>query len=125
MAPSHDLTVPADAAATHLVEKGAVLVDGRPGTKSMRLRGGEGVRVSLLQEPPPAEIAVEPRIVWEGEAVIVIDKPAGLVVHPAPGHRGVTLVEWLAAGVAAAAWEPHAVHRLDRDTSGLMLVAKG
>ena len=143
MAPSHDLMVPADAAGTRLdtwlskalrdtsraaaaqlVEAGAVLVDGRPGTKGMRLRGGEGVRVSPLPESHRAEIAVEPRIVWEGESVIVVDKPAGLVVHPAPGHRGVTLVEWLEAG-AAGAWEPHAVHRLDRDTSGLMLVAKG
>ena len=47
----------------------------------------------------------------------------GIVVHPAPGHRGVTLVEWLAARFPG--WDPHAVHRLDRDTSGLMLVAKG
>ena len=143
MAPSHDLIVPADAAGTRLdtwlaqalgdtsraaaaqlVEAGAVLVGDRQGVKSMRLRGGERVRVSPPVEANRAEVAVEPRIVWEGEAVIVVDKPAGLVVHPAPGHRGVTLVEWLEARVAGA-WEPHAVHRLDRDTSGLMLVAKG
>jgi 23S rRNA pseudouridine1911/1915/1917 synthase len=143
MAPAHDLTVPVDAAGTRLdawlakalgdtsraagaqlIEAGAVVVDGRPGTKGMRLRGGERVHVSPPQEARRAEIAVEPRIVWDGEAVVVVDKPAGVVVHPAPGHRGVTLVEWLEAS-AAGAWEPHAVHRLDRDTSGLMLVGKG
>jgi 23S rRNA pseudouridine1911/1915/1917 synthase len=61
--------------------------------------------------------------VWQGDTFLVVDKPPGIVVHPAPGHRGVTLVEWLAR--RSPGWEPHAVHRLDRDTSGLMLVAKG
>ena len=60
---------------------------------------------------------------WEGDAFVVVDKPPGIVVHPAPGHRGVTLVEWLASRFPG--WDPRAVHRLDRDTSGLMLVAKG
>jgi 23S rRNA pseudouridine1911/1915/1917 synthase len=66
----------------------------------------------------------QPRVVWEDERMLVVDKPARLVVHPAPGHRGTTLVELLAQ-TAAGRWEPRAVHRLDRDTSGLMLVAKG
>ena len=64
-----------------------------------------------------------PLVAWENDDLLVIDKPAGLVVHPAPGHRGVTVVERL-AGEAGADWRPLAVHRLDRDTSGLMLVAK-
>jgi 23S rRNA pseudouridine1911/1915/1917 synthase len=59
----------------------------------------------------------------EDERLIVVDKPPGVVVHPAPGHRGTTLVEFL-AGRAGGSWTPHVVHRLDRDTSGLMLVAK-
>jgi 23S rRNA pseudouridine1911/1915/1917 synthase len=63
-------------------------------------------------------------VVWEDEHMLVVDKPPGLVVHPAPGHRGTTLVELL-AGDAPAHAERRAVHRLDRDTSGLMLVAKG
>ena len=65
----------------------------------------------------------EDLIVHLDEAVAVVDKPPGLVVHPAPGHRGVTLVEWLAGRYPD--WDAKAVHRLDRDTSGLMLVAKG
>jgi 23S rRNA pseudouridine1911/1915/1917 synthase len=59
-------------------------------------------------------------IVFENEDLWVVDKPPGLVVHPAPGHRGTTLVEQLAQGGGAAL----AVHRLDRDTSGLMIVAR-
>jgi 23S rRNA pseudouridine1911/1915/1917 synthase len=61
--------------------------------------------------------------VWEDEHLSIVDKPPGVVVHPAPGHRSVTLVEWLEAR-AGGAWRPHVVHRLDRDTSGLLLVAK-
>jgi 23S rRNA pseudouridine1911/1915/1917 synthase len=65
----------------------------------------------------------EPRIVRENDDFVIVDKPAGLVVHPAPGHRGRTLVELLTER-AGGRWEPLAVHRLDRDTSGLMIVAK-
>jgi 23S rRNA pseudouridine1911/1915/1917 synthase len=111
-------------AATRLVESGAVLVDGVARPKSLRLRGGE--RITIEQAEPRASIPqpLPPRIVWEGSAALVVDKPAGLVVHPAPGHRGVTLVEWLAQR-SGGEWEPRAVHRLDRGTSGLMVVAKG
>ncbi len=111
------------AAAAALVDSGAVLVGGARRSKGTRLRGGEGVRIEEAAPEPVPEPPAEPAIVWEGESFVVVDKPAGIVVHPAPGHRGVTLVEWLAR--RSPGWDPHAVHRLDRDTSGLMLVAKG
>jgi 23S rRNA pseudouridine1911/1915/1917 synthase len=137
-----DLRVPAEAAGTRLdawlaqaldasraqaaslIDREAVLVDGSSRPKGYGLRGGERVTVSEPRRrasplPPPPE----PRIAWENDDLLVIDKPAGLVVHPAPGHRGVTLVELLERA-AAGRWKPLAVHRLDRDTSGLMLVAK-
>ena len=67
----------------------------------------------------------EPRIVFSDERLAVIDKPAGLVVHPAPGHRGETLVSVLGEMLGGGESErPGIVHRLDRDTSGLMLVAR-
>jgi 23S rRNA pseudouridine1911/1915/1917 synthase len=112
------------AAAAALIEAGAVQVDGAARAKGTRLGGGETVRIEeapsrAAPQPSPAE----PQIVWEGDSFVVVDKPPGIVVHPAPGHRGVTLVEWLAQ--RSPGWDPHAVHRLDRETSGLMLVAKG
>jgi 23S rRNA pseudouridine1911/1915/1917 synthase len=111
------------AAAAALARSGAVLVDGRPAAKSARLHGGE--RVTVEDQPPdPTEDPPPPQILWQDEQMLVVDKPPGLVVHPAPGHRGTTLVELLARD-APAGPEPRAVHRLDRDTSGLMLVAKG
>jgi 23S rRNA pseudouridine1911/1915/1917 synthase len=110
------------AAAAGLIDSGAVEVDGVVRAKGARLAGGERVRVEEVAVDVP-QPAVEPGLVWEGERLVVVDKPVGLVVHPAPGHRGVTLVEWLAARYPD--WDAKAVHRLDRDTSGLMLVAKG
>lgn len=69
--------------------------------------------------------APEPRIVHEDESIIVIDKPAGLVVHPAPSHKGPTLVDWLGERAGGGERErPGIVHRLDKDTSGLMVVAR-
>jgi len=118
-----ELGLPRDRAAA-LAQRGAVLVDGRPAAKSARLRPGQVVTVAEL---PPEETDVqpppEPGIVWEDDRMLVIDKPARLVVHPAPGHRGTTLVELLSERTGGA-WDPWPVHRLDRDTSGLMLVAK-
>ena len=112
------------ARAAALAQAGAVLVDGRRSGKSTRLRPGQHVSVEE-REPEPTERSSipEPRLVWEDERMFVIDKPAGLVVHPAPGHRGTTLVELLAER-APREPEPRPVHRLDRDTSGLMLVAR-
>jgi 23S rRNA pseudouridine1911/1915/1917 synthase len=114
--------------AERLLETGSVLVDGRPLDKSRRLSGGE----ELEFEPPEREPAVlEPeqmdlRIAYEDEHLMVVDKPAGLVVHPGSGHATGTLVHGLlehdiAGGDAA---RPGIVHRLDRDTSGLMVVAR-
>jgi 23S rRNA pseudouridine1911/1915/1917 synthase len=114
--------------AERLLEGGTVLVDGRSLGKSHRLAGGE----QLEFNPPDRDVAeLEPeqmdlRIVYEDEHLIVVDKPAGLVVHPASGHATGTLVQGLlerdiAGGEAA---RPGIVHRLDRDTSGLMVVAR-
>lgn len=112
------------AQAAALIDAQGVLVDGRPRAKGHRLQGGEHVTVSKAEaRPEPARPPPEPRIALQNDDLLVIDKPAGLVVHPAPGHRGVTLVELLERE-AEGRWRPLAVHRLDRDTSGLMLVAK-
>jgi 23S rRNA pseudouridine1911/1915/1917 synthase len=107
-----------------LIETGRALVDGRRRPKSFKLMGGEQVEAVLVEaERVPAPAAAQPRIAWEDDHLLVVDKPAGLVVHPAPGHRRVTLVELLAES-AGGEWEPLVVHRLDKNTSGLMLVAK-
>jgi 23S rRNA pseudouridine1911/1915/1917 synthase len=114
--------------AERLLESGAVRVDGRPLGKSQRLSGGE----ELEFEPPVREVAVltpEPmdlRIAYEDEHLMVVDKPAGLVVHPASGHATGTLVQGLLEHDIAGgdAGRPGIVHRLDRDTSGLMVVAR-
>jgi 23S rRNA pseudouridine1911/1915/1917 synthase len=66
----------------------------------------------------------EPTVVFSDEWVAVVEKPAGLVVHPAPGHRGRTLVDLLPGLAGGAAGRPGIVHRLDKDTSGLMVVAR-
>jgi 23S rRNA pseudouridine1911/1915/1917 synthase len=119
-----ELDIPRARAAT-LAQAGTVLVDGRRAAKSTRLRGGERITVEEpLPEEPDAAPPPRPAVVWEDEHVLVVDKPPGLVVHPAPGHRGQTLVELLGSGEGAR-FQARAVHRLDRDTSGLMLVAKG
>jgi 23S rRNA pseudouridine1911/1915/1917 synthase len=112
------------AAAERAVEAG-VLVDGVARPKSYRLAGGE--RLELLEAPPapPPAPVVAPRIVWEDEHLAVVDKPAGLVVHPGAGRASGTLVDALAGKVAGGeAGRPGIVHRLDRGTSGLMVVAK-
>jgi 23S rRNA pseudouridine1911/1915/1917 synthase len=116
------------AAAERLLADVAVQVDGAPRVKSYRLSGGEEVEF----EPPPRQegrlVAEEMalRVVWEDEDLLVVDKPAGLVVHPAPGHAHGTLVHGLLARDIGGgdAERPGIVHRLDRDTSGLMVVAR-
>ena len=116
------------ALAERLILAGAVLVDGLPRAKSHRLEGGEEVVAELPAEAGPLEPEeMELRVAWEDEHLLVVDKPAGVVVHPGVGHReGGTLVHGLLALDAAGGDEerPGIVHRLDRDTSGLLVVAR-
>ena len=74
-------------------------MNGERRPKSLRLGGGERVDVTIA-ESAPAEPAVEPRVVFENDDLLIVDKPADLVVHPAPGHRRPTLVELLARRAA-------------------------
>jgi 23S rRNA pseudouridine1911/1915/1917 synthase len=117
------------AVAERLVGTAGVLVDGRARLKSYRLEGGE----ELEFEPPAAPTsglvpqAMDLEIPYEDEHLLVVDKPAGLVVHPAPGHSTGTLVHGLLAHDVEGGDEPERpgiVHRLDRDTSGLLVVAR-
>ncbi len=103
-------------------------VDGQVRPKNHRI--GEGQRVAIeaaAAEPDaPAAKSVPFEIVYEDEQLLVVDKPAGVVTHPAPGHHGPTLTEALAPLAAGGAHPERAgiVHRLDRDTSGLLVVAR-
>jgi 23S rRNA pseudouridine1911/1915/1917 synthase len=112
--------------AERLIRDGAVRVDGERRAKSHRLEGGEELEVAL-PEPARLEPSEKPlEVVYEDEHLLVIDKPAGLVVHPAAGHEGETLVN-RRVGLGAAGGDPARpgiVHRLDRGTSGLLLVAR-
>ncbi len=118
-----------------LIEAGAVTVAGRAGRASLLLEAGQRVDVSPMKVapapgalPPLAPEAIPVPIVYQDAHLIVIDKPAGLVVHPAPGHPTGTLVnallDQIAPAGAAASERPGIVHRLDKDTSGLMVVAR-
>ncbi|MDX6724123.1 MAG: rRNA synthase [Solirubrobacteraceae bacterium] len=115
------------ARAQRLIEEGAVRVDGIAVPKRHRVSEGETVSVAEPEEPPPAALARPARfaVPYEDEHLLVVDKPAGVVVHPARGHRSGTLSQAL-AGVAEGGEEGRAgiVHRLDRDTSGLLVVAR-
>ena len=118
--------VPSRAAAQRLIEAGRVTVDGVPRSKGHRVRAGERIEVDVEEATEAPAGTVEFEVVYEDEHLMVVDKPAGVVVHPAPGHRGPTLAQAL-AGRAAGGDDPEragVVHRLDRDTSGLMIVAK-
>jgi 23S rRNA pseudouridine1911/1915/1917 synthase len=117
--------------AARLVADKAVSIDGKPARASRTLARGERVAVRFPLEQPPRTLrpaAIPLTVVYEDEHLAVIDKPAGLVVHPAPGHWDDTLVNALVARgttlAGGAEGRPGVVHRLDRDTSGLMLVAK-
>lgn len=116
------------ARAQALIDAGQVRVDGRVRPKRHTLRPGEVVVVQA-DDPPsaaPAEPGVRFGVAYEDDHLLVVDKPAGLVVHPARGHRTGTLAQAL-AGLAAGGEDPYRagiVHRLDRDTSGLLVVAK-
>ncbi|MBK1690466.1 RluA family pseudouridine synthase [Rubrivivax gelatinosus] len=114
----------------HLIELGHVRLDGQPAaTASRRVKAGQRVELELVPtdesrafRPQPMALA----ILYEDEHLLVLDKPAGLVVHPAPGNWSGTLLNGLLAHHEAAATLPRAgiVHRLDKDTSGVMMVGK-
>ena len=119
-------------AAQRLLEDGRVVLDGKPLAKNYRLTGKEALTVSLPDPEPldalPQDIPLD--VVFEDADVIVVNKPKGLVVHPAPGHPDGTLVNALLhhcggslSGVGGAL-RPGIVHRIDRDTSGLIIAAK-
>jgi 23S rRNA pseudouridine1911/1915/1917 synthase len=118
------------AAAEQLLATGSVLVDGAAAEKSTRLAGGEEIELPTLGVPGPHGV-LEPedvglRVAYEDEHLLVVDKPAGVVVHPSGGHGSGTLVHGvLELGAAGGEEErPGIVHRLDRDTSGLLVVAR-
>jgi 23S rRNA pseudouridine1911/1915/1917 synthase len=114
-------------AAVRLIEAGRVRVNTADRPKRHKLTAGDVVTAHLEEaEPPSHPVEVPHTVVLEDEHLMVVDKPAGVVVHPAPGHRGATLAQAL-AGRARGGEDPARqgiVHRLDRDTSGLLVVAK-
>ncbi|MDQ5840250.1 MAG: RluA family pseudouridine synthase, partial [Chloroflexota bacterium] len=117
--------------AARLVADKRVTVDGKIARASRLLARGEVVIVRIPQHEPPRTLqpaAIPLTLVFEDEHLAIIDKPAGLVVHPAPGHWDDTLVNALVARgttlAGGAEGRPGIVHRLDRDTSGLMIIAK-
>ena len=118
--------------AARLIESGEVAVNGKTAGKSYKLAGGEDIAVTLPEPEPveavPQDIPLD--VVYEDADVIVVNKPSGMVVHPAPGHPDGTLVNALlyhCAGTLSGvggALRPGIVHRIDRDTSGLIIAAK-
>jgi len=114
-------------AAQRLIDAGRVTVDGEARQKRYLLEAGQLVEAEPELPRPSGDIDAAPHaIAYEDEHLLVVDKPAGVVVHPAPGHPSGTLVEALEGRAAGGAepWRPGIVHRLDRDTSGLLVVAK-
>lgn len=118
--------------AQKLIEKGCVLLDGKPGKKNDRLTAGQEISLTI---PEPKETDIQPRemhldIVYEDEDLLVLNKPKGLVVHPAAGHQDDTLVNGLMYALGDqlsginGELRPGIVHRIDKDTSGLLAVAK-
>jgi 23S rRNA pseudouridine1911/1915/1917 synthase len=115
------------ARAQRLIEAGLVRVDGRAAPKRHLLSAGELVTVEEPEETPAPAVADAPYAVpYADEHLLVVDKPAGVVVHPARGHRTGTLAQALSEVAAGGedATRAGIVHRLDRDTSGLLVVAR-
>ena len=117
------------AAAERLLSQGRVEVNGSPESKSHRVSPGDVVAVSIPENRPstlePEQLDL--RVAYEDEHLLVVDKPAGIVVHPSAGHPSGTLVHGLLGHAVAGGEEaerPGIVHRLDRDTSGLLVVAR-
>ncbi len=119
--------------AQQLIAEGAILVNGRQGKASYALRQGDEIQV-LQTVPAPSRRDMTPQfipldVIYEDNDLLIINKPAGMVVHPAPGHYSDTLVNALVARYPALQaregnLRPGIVHRLDRDTSGLLIVAR-
>ena len=119
-------------AAAKAIEEGRVLVNGKVPSKSLKLTGNETIEFTPEEPAPidavPQDIPLD--VVYEDDDVIVVNKPSGLVVHPAPGHPDGTLVNALLFHCGASlsgvggALRPGIVHRIDRDTSGLIIAAK-
>jgi 23S rRNA pseudouridine1911/1915/1917 synthase len=115
----------------NMIREGLVTVNDRPATKRYLTKARDRLRVTL---PPPEVTAFRPEdiplaILFEDDEIIAVNKPSGMVVHPAPGHREGTLVNALlyrSAALSALGGDsrPGIVHRLDKDTSGVVLVAK-
>jgi 23S rRNA pseudouridine1911/1915/1917 synthase len=115
------------ARAQSLIDRQRVRVDGRVRPKRHAVRPGERIQVDDSDPPPEAPQSDAPfSVAYEDEHLLVVDKPAGVVVHPARGHRTGTLAQALAGRGAGGdePWRAGIVHRLDRDTSGLLVVAK-
>ncbi len=116
-----------------LIKEGLLVRDGRPIRANVSVSAGEGLDLEI-PDVRPVEIEAEDipiTVVYEDDDMLIVNKPAGLVTHPSPGHAGGTLVNALLArggpaafgGIAGVA-RPGIVHRLDRDTSGLLMVAR-
>jgi 23S rRNA pseudouridine1911/1915/1917 synthase len=116
--------------AQRMIVEGRVLVDGETVRKNHRVAGGERIAIDeapQASEAPRADAPVAAfGVAYEDEHLIVVDKPAGVVVHPARGHREGTLAQALTGRAAGGEdpWRAGIVHRLDRNTSGLLVVAK-
>jgi 23S rRNA pseudouridine1911/1915/1917 synthase len=114
-----------------LIGEGLVMVNGKQGKAGLKLESGDRIDI---KQPPPAPTAPEPEdiplnILYEDDDLLVLDKPAGLAVHPSPGHSEHTLVNAILSHFSGLpdtgdSLRPGIVHRLDKDTSGVMLVAK-
>jgi 23S rRNA pseudouridine1911/1915/1917 synthase len=121
--------------AQRLIGDGRALVDGRRARSSDRMQGGEEVLVELSAPPDPTLVpeSIPLAVAYEDATMLIVDKPAGMVVHPSAGHASGTLVHALLGrarargeplGAIAGVGRPGIVHRLDKETSGLLLVAK-
>ncbi len=113
-----------------LIEDGLLLVNGRPAKANYRVKAGDEVEVTLPEKPPdsllPEDIPID--ILYSDEHIAVVNKPAGLVVYPAAGHPGGTLLNALRHRLGelkapGGPLRPGVVHRLDKDTSGIMVIA--
>lgn len=114
-----------------LIEEGHVTVDGAPAKASLKPEAGQTVRVEVPEATPSylEAQAIPLKVVYEDQDILVVDKPAGMTVHPAPGHKDGTLANALLARIhdlqdIGGTLRPGIVHRLDKDTSGLLVVAK-